>query len=105
VDATDNLLTSSISAFGLRQDSGIGTNYVDNLVVSASSFNDVIPAVVAEALQIGVSGGNVVLTWNNPLFALQSASTVDGPYTDVSGAASPYTTPIGTDQLYFRLKY
>jgi hypothetical protein len=105
VNATDNLLTSSINAVGLRQDSGIGTNYVDNLVISGSAFADVIPAVVAEKLQFQLSGGNLVLTWTNPLLSLQSAATVDGPYTDVVGAVSPYSAPLDAEQKYFRLKY
>jgi len=105
VSATDNLLTANVNSIGLRQDTGIGTNYLDNLIISGSAFADVIPTVVAESLQFGLSGGNLVLTWTNPLLALQSASTVDGPYTDVVGAVSPYSAPLDSDQKYFRLKY
>ncbi len=105
VAATDNLLTSDINAIGLREDTGIGTNYLDNLVISGSSFSDVIPIVAPETLQFGLVGGNLVLSWNNPLLALQSASTLTGTFTDVSNASSPYTNSLAADQQYFRLKY
>ena len=50
------------------------------------------------SLNIGRSGANVVLTF---LGTLQSATSVTGPYVNVSGATSPYTNaPNGT--LFFR---
>jgi hypothetical protein len=50
-------------------------------------------------------GGNLVLSWNNPLLALQSASTLTGTFSDVANASSPYTNSLAADQQYFRLKY
>jgi len=45
----------------------------------------------------------LVLTWTNPVFALQSATSLLGTYTNVPGAVSPYTNVIGA-QRFFRLK-
>jgi hypothetical protein len=105
VDSTDNPLTAQIGSIGLREDTGIGTNYVDNIVIS-TSFSDVVPTIVQPTLSVVYSGGNVTLNWTDPsgLFALQSATDVAGPYTDVPGFTNPYTTA-ATAAQYFRLKY
>jgi hypothetical protein len=59
----------------------------------------------AAPLTIQLSGANVVLTWGNPAYVLQSASVVNGPYTDVPGApASPYTTPAAGLKGFFQLR-
>jgi hypothetical protein len=39
------------------------------------------------------------------LFALQSAPTLNGPWTTIPGATSPYTTDLSDGERYFRLKY
>ena len=50
------------------------------------------------------SGGNVVLTWIDG-FTLQSASSVNGPYTDIVGATSPYSyDPTTSSGQFFRLR-
>ena len=54
------------------------------------------------SLNMEISGRNVVLTWSSG--TLQSATTVTGPWTSLSGTNSPYTlTPTGTQQ-FFRIK-
>ncbi len=57
----------------------------------------------APTLSISLSGNNVVLSWNNPAYSLQSAPVVTGPYTTVSNATSPYTVPMSGTQEFFRL--
>jgi hypothetical protein len=47
-------------------------------------------------------GGKLVLTW--PQGTLQSAGTVTGTYTDITGATSPYTNAISGAQQYFRVR-
>lgn len=47
-------------------------------------------------------GSDVRLTWS--LGALQSADTVNGGYTDVLGASSPYTVAPSAAQKYYRLR-
>jgi len=56
-----------------------------------------------EPLSIELVGSDVVLKWTNPAFNLQAAPTVTGSYTNISGATSPYTTPVSGQQRYFRL--
>ncbi len=104
VDSTDTPLTSQVGSIGLREDSGIGVNYIDNLVIS-TSFADVVPAIVRPALTTEVDNlGNLIVSWNNGFFALQSATDVSGPYADIPGATSPYTNTI-SGQLFFRARY
>lgn len=53
-------------------------------------------------LGAGASGGDLNLTW--PVGTLQEADNVEGPYTDVSGATSPYTIPMTADKKFYRIK-
>ncbi len=52
-----------------------------------------------------VINGELILSWANPLFVLQSAPEVTGPYTTIPDATSPYTNTLSGGQQYFRLKY
>jgi hypothetical protein len=54
------------------------------------------------SLTIQQAGANVVLTWGHGV--LQSASQVQGPYNDVIGANSPYSTPAAGTQQFFRVR-
>jgi hypothetical protein len=54
-------------------------------------------------LYIHQSGPNVVLNWGTPLsFALQVSPSVNGIYSNVPGASSPYTNAISGTNLFFR---
>jgi hypothetical protein len=53
-------------------------------------------------LYIQRSGNDAVLTWAPG--TLQSATNVLGPYTDVSGALSPYTVTPSEAQPYYRVR-
>jgi hypothetical protein len=53
-------------------------------------------------LTIRQSGTNAVLTWTNSAFGLQAAPAVTGAYTNIPGAASPYTNTITRSQQFFR---
>ena len=48
-----------------------------------------------------LAGNKVVLTW--PVGNLQAATVVSGVYTNVIGAASPYTTSVGTGPVFYRV--
>jgi uncharacterized repeat protein (TIGR03803 family) len=50
-------------------------------------------------------GSNLVLTWGNPGFSLQAASDVNGAFTNIPGATSPYTNPATGAQMFFRLAW
>jgi hypothetical protein len=106
VAATDT--ASTITAYGIafRQSTGIGSMSIDDLVIG-STFADVFtePAISPIPLQISQSGTDVTLTWANPAFKLHSTTTVNGTYTEVIGATSPYVTPATGSERYFRLVY
>jgi hypothetical protein len=51
-------------------------------------------------LNIASSGNSLVITW--PTGTLQSSTNVSGPYTNVSGATSPYTNTVPAKQLFYR---
>jgi len=59
------------------------------------------PIVDLEIESVSLTGGNVVITYAAGV--LQSADSVDGPYADVAGATSPYTTP-ATGAKFYRLR-
>lgn len=57
-------------------------------------------------LTIARDGGRVTITWYPPTGALEQATTVTGPWGDVQGAKSPYTTQINLQtNRFFRVKH
>ncbi|MEI7938708.1 MAG: hypothetical protein WCK27_18650 [Verrucomicrobiota bacterium] len=56
---------------------------------------------VVLSLELGASA--VVVTWTNSSYTLQSAPAPLGPYTNISGAMTPYTNDISGPAQYFRL--
>src|ERR1035437_1170843 len=72
----DATTAASISAIGLRQSDGIGISYVDNLLVGTSYSDVATITVVPIPLNIQKSGTNVVLTWTDASFNLQSSPNV-----------------------------
>jgi len=56
------------------------------------------------SLQIARVGASLVLTWNDPSYSLYRAPTLTNAFTEISGAASPYTNGISGTQFYFQLK-
>lgn len=106
VSSTD--ISSTITAYGVafRQSTGIGTMSIDDLVVG-STFPEVFTSVAPAPISLGIQkvANDVVLTWSNPQFKLQSAPLVTGTYTNVTGATSPYTNAANATQKYFRLIY
>lgn len=59
------------------------------------------PVPPSVTLQGQKSGSNVILTW--PQGTLQSADVVNGTYTPVTGATSPYTNAVTGDKKFFRV--
>lgn len=103
--AIDVVTSSSVSAFGFRQDTDIGATFlIDDLRVGVS-FDAVCPgkSLAPIPLAFGREGSAITLTWSNPAFELQSAATPDGDFATVSGAASPYTVPVTNRACFFRL--
>jgi hypothetical protein len=50
-------------------------------------------------------GQGITLSWQETSAVLQSAPAVNGPWTDVTGAASPYTIVPTATQQFFRYRY
>jgi hypothetical protein len=46
----------------------------------------------------------LVLTWTNAGFSLQTAPALTATFTNLPGATSPYTNPATAPQQFFRLK-
>jgi hypothetical protein len=106
VSATDLTTTTTIYSYAFRQNNGIGTLTVDDVAVG-TAFSDVVivTAPAPEPLLTQAVAGNLVLSWTSPLWTLQSATNISGPYSTISGASSPYTNPISGSQQFFRLVY
>ncbi|MDW8308731.1 MAG: hypothetical protein RMK20_05085, partial [Verrucomicrobiales bacterium] len=105
VIASDLTTPVTIYSYAFRQNTGIGGLQVDNLKIG-STFNQVFLSLAPqpEPLQITRVGSDVVLSWTNPVFKLQAAPVVTGPYTNVPGALNTgYTNPVTGSQRYFRL--
>jgi hypothetical protein len=76
-----------------------GTIRFDLMSVFGNSFSGVSPI----PLHIRRDGANVILTWTDPTFLLQSAPAVTGSFTNVPGATNPYTNAVGIAPKFFRL--
>src|SRR5262245_31977880 len=75
-----------------------GTNSEDYATIKYSS------SVPRPRLDFQLLNNELVLSWSSANFSLQSASALTGPFTDLPGAASPYTNAFTTSQQFFRLK-
>jgi hypothetical protein len=56
----------------------------------------------ALALEFSRAGNNLELIWTSGV--LESAPALDGPWNEVSGAASPLTVVPGVGNQFYRLK-
>ena len=54
-------------------------------------------------LEFQKMNNQLMLSWTNAAFGLQSAPAITGTFTNVPGATSPYTNPISGSQQFFRL--
>ncbi len=62
------------------------------------------PGLSPIPLKYQIVSEEIVLSWTNAAFDLQSAPAVLGAYTNIPGATSPYTNVISSNQQYFRLR-
>ena len=107
LSATNSLANQSVVYFRLTVADGTsenggsigsgGTDRVDNFLVSGTA----IPT--SPTLNIQRDGSNIVLTWSDASFALQAAPNATGIYTNVPGAATSYSEPMGDPQKFYRL--
>jgi hypothetical protein len=108
VTATDTQSPAGISEYGFRQTSGFdSTILIDDLRVGLSfdSVTNALPGTINPIpLDFQREGNKLILTWFDPAFALQSAPSVVGVFTNVPGANSPYTNSLTAPARFFRLK-
>jgi len=78
--------------------------YFVTVANQVSSLNSATAMVAVVNPPVIVLSGNT-LTWSGG-GNLQAATNVTGPYTNVPGAASPYTFTVtpGVPQLYYRVQ-
>jgi hypothetical protein len=63
-----------------------------------------IPPLQPIPLNYQAIGSQLVLSWTNAAFSLQTAPAAQGTYTNIHGATSPWTNGFSNAQGYFRLK-
>ena len=91
VDSSGNVIVTGCS------DAGDG-NYDWATVKYSSSV------AAAPRLDFQMLNNQLVLSWTNSDFHLQTAPLVTGSYTNLPGATSPYTNSFIGSQQYFRLQ-
>jgi hypothetical protein len=68
-----------------------------------STYSSVTNAIVLPiTLTIRISGDQAILIW--PGGTLQSSGNLNGPYSNVPGAASPYTNSVSGTQQFYRVQ-
>jgi hypothetical protein len=85
---------------GVRSPAWVWASWATVADSAFASYGTIIPTSVT--LYVQEVGGNIVLTWT--VGTLQSSPNVAGPYTDVTGAISPYTLAPSSPQQYFRVR-
>jgi hypothetical protein len=113
LDATANVPGSFAYAPAAGAELGPGTNTLSVLFTptdmldysNAASNVSLVVSLAPITLNIQLISNAVVLSWNDPaaVFALQAACNITNVFTNIPGAATPYTNAIGCTQQYFRL--
>ncbi|HEV2329134.1 MAG TPA: DUF2341 domain-containing protein [Verrucomicrobiae bacterium] len=89
---------------GIEDSNWVSAEY--NTIANNSTFSTYSTVASTITLPITLTirtvGNQAILTW--PGGTLQSASNLNGPYSNVTGATSPYTNSISGTQLYFRVQ-
>ena len=70
--------------------------------LSASNVYNIYISTMGESVTTTNSAGNMVFSW--PQGTLQAAGQVQGVYTNIPGAVSPYTTPKTGAQKFYRVQ-
>jgi alpha-L-arabinofuranosidase len=85
---------------------GVLFNPADALDYSTATDSvSLVVSLVPILLNLQLDHSNVVLSWNDPasVFALQAALALTNEFTNVPGAASPYTNAATAAQQFFKL--
>jgi Immunoglobulin domain len=108
----------SLTPFILTATNGLvaGPNTLDFLVNNAAGTPDVpgptglrvdlkLLSIITPKLQLSRSGTKITIVWW-PIYTgqqLKSAPTPNGPWTAITGAASPYTATLGATNTFYRV--
>ena len=76
-----------------------GTATLGITVAERFRRNKKMTITTSTTVSISSNNGNIVVNFTG---VLQSAPSVTGPWTDMTGVTSPYTAPATQDQQYFR---
>ena len=88
---------TNISAYALRESTADeGIMNISKLKVGLT-FDSVFPS-----LQVQSSPPKVVVNWSDPTLGIQSATSVAGPWSDVSGAKPPYTNNSPPNAVFYK---
>jgi hypothetical protein len=87
--------------------------YTSGYELDVTQYADVVagtplpPEPLPIPLNVQVSGNNLVLTWSDSSFSLQSSTNVSGPYTTVPASVglSTYTDTETNQALFYRLMH
>jgi hypothetical protein len=100
----DTAWTAS-SASGAMDDLGIWRKALTPLEVASlytAGINNLSFVGVPDSFYAVWYGGSLKIYWN--IGVLQSSTTVNGTYTDVPGATSPYTVPLAGAKAFFKVR-
>ncbi len=102
-------ITETMLEWGIQNaNSGADWEFDNNNVLVIDNYKLERLYVGCPPLNVQTAGNNIVVSWAPPSSGtakLQSAATVNGNYTDVTGATSPYSTPISGAPKYFRTQW
>jgi hypothetical protein len=108
VSAPDTISAPTIYGIAFRQNTGIGSLVVDDLLVG-STFGQVFLSLAPNSIPLAItsSAGQAVITWDDPggQFKLATGTNIYSVTNIISGATSPYTNNLGDTERYFRLVY
>jgi hypothetical protein len=107
--AYDAYVPNPDGAYNLGYRSDDGWNPFDGTIDDAAFYNKALTLEQIQAhynatvrINANQLGQNLVLSW--PFGTLQQANQVDGTFTDISTATSPYTNAISGPMKFFRVK-
>ena len=118
VTASDSPTSGTIGGVALRQAGCCTGDLAVGPIKVGTSFANVFSAPTPlPTLTYTVVGANLQLSWNSPLYALQSTTDLSVPFDDVvdvsgdgnyffpTGVSSPYNVSLAGGPRFFRLKY
>lgn len=102
----DDMATPVYSGLSSIAAQGINLLEIDTGQTTTRAFYDDISFALVRPpdLLCQIVGDNLVLNWAGEGFTLQSAPTVNGPWTDIAAATSPYSYSTTAPVQFFRLR-